>query len=104
MLRSGLDHRDVNIFTWVCDFTSDVLLRSERTEDRGGGGYLSMAEKEENVYEILTQILNYLDDLVVRLQDRDKFFLFCACSANPRLSSQVLSAEKAYVYFKNIAG
>lgn len=101
MLGSGLDHRDVSIFTWVCDFTWGVLLRSERTEGRGGEGYLST---EENVYERVQYLSQYLDDLLVRLQDRDKFFLFCACSANPHLSSRVISAEKADVSFKNIAG
>lgn len=98
MLGSGLDHRDVSTFTWVCDFTLGVLLRSERTEGRGGEGYLSTEEKEENVYERVQYLSQYLDDLLVRLQDRDKFFLFCACS------SQVISAEKADVSFKNIAG
>lgn len=101
MLRSGLDHRDVNMFTWVFDMLGCAITIRENRNQKGRRLFV-YHEKEAIIYEVSAQMLNYLDDLVVRLQD--EFLLFCACSANPHLSSQVISAVKPMSTLRTLQG
>lgn len=58
--------------------------------------------REANIYEMSAQMLNYLDDLVLRLQDRVWVspILCLQCQPSPWLTGDL--SCKGYVRFKNI--
>lgn len=81
----------------------DLLLRSERTETKGEESYLFIIEKEANIYGMSAQMLNLLDDWVVRLQGRDGVppILCLQCQPTSWFSSDL--SFKGCVHFKNLA-